>query len=481
MKKIIILSSLTFLWTFLQGQDLVFSQYMGSSIYTNASLTGTGSDKGGSNSGRISTLYRTQWAMGTSNKFNSNYISYDQKITNGFGNVGFYVISDRAGAGGALSTTQANMTYSYQTPFGRKGWVGRYGLSVGIRSQGVDISKLRFEDQIDYTKRDLGNTQEVLSSNRVAKADVNAGFMIHNENFYFGGAIHNITRPNFDYLGALDNFIERRISIQIGGNVVLNDGSYGVPLKLLPQMTYLKQKDFSQLNAGLGLKYDNFYVGTGYRKSMLNFKNADAMIFSIGIIKDHMRVSYSYEKVLSSIRFYAPVTHEFGIQFALTSKRRILGDGSRNESDFNSTNGGDGKGEGDANLNSSGENGDGESDGGLDLDSSAYRKEVTVTNLEVLVAFGAGKDTAGIRLPPIEKVKPSPGFYLVAGLHNAESKANKQIKDLYKKGVFTYKIYDPSNKSYYVFLKEFSSEKEANEGIFYFESAVPQIWIREVK
>jgi hypothetical protein len=85
-------------------------------------------------------------------------------------------------------------------------------------------------------------------------------------------------------------------------------------------MTYLKQKDFSQLNAGLGLKYDNFYVGTGYRKSMLNFKNADAMIFSIGIIKDHMRVSYSYEKVLSSIRFYAPVTHEFGIQFTLTSK-----------------------------------------------------------------------------------------------------------------------------------------------------------------
>ena len=311
--------------SWIQAQDLVFGQYMGSSIYTNAALTGCGTDKEGNNSGRISTLYRTQWATGISNKFNSNYISYDQKITNGFGNIGFYVISDRAGAGGAFSTTQANMTYSYQTPFGRKGWVGRYGLSVGLRSQGVDISKLRFEDQIDYTKGVVGNTQEVLSSNRVAKADMNAGFMIHNGNFYIGGAIHNITRPNFDYLGALDNFTERRISIQTGGNIIIGNPANEVSVKLLPHMTYVKQKDFSQLNAGLGLKYDDLYVGTGYRKSMLNFKNSDAMIFSIGMIKDHIRVSYSYEKVLSSIRFYAPVTHEFGIQFTLTSKRQQMG------------------------------------------------------------------------------------------------------------------------------------------------------------
>ena len=325
MKKTIFFSLLMMSLSWIQAHDLVFGQYMGSSIYTNAALTGCGTDKEGNNSGRISTLYRTQWATGTLNKYNSNYFSYDQKITNGFGNIGFYVISDRAGAGGAFSTTQANMTYSYQTPFGRKGWVGRYGLSVGMRSQGVDISKLRFEDQIDYTKGVVGNTQEVLSSNRVAKADMNAGFMIHNENFYIGGAIHNITRPNFDYLGALDNFTERRISIQTGGNIIIGNPANEVSVKLLPHMTYVKQKDFSQLNAGLGLKYDDFYVGTGYRKSMLNFKNADAMIFSIGIIKDHIRVSYSYEKVMSNIRFYAPVTHEFGIQFALTNKRQQMG------------------------------------------------------------------------------------------------------------------------------------------------------------
>lgn len=325
MKKYIFIICIILCISPLYSQDLVFSQYMGSSIYTNPSLTGSGTDKNGKNSGRISTLYRTQWFAGTQMNFNSNYFSFDQKITNKFGNLGFYVISDRAGEDGTFSTTQANITYSYNTPFGKKGWVGRYGLSLGLRSQGIDVSKLRFEDQIDYTKGVVGNTNENLSSNRVANADVNVGFMIHNNNFYLGGAMHNVTRPNFDYLGAIDNFIERRVSVQIGGTITVNDGSYGVSSKFLPHVTYIQQKEFSQMNAGLGFQYDDFYIGSGYRKSMLNFKNSDAAIFSFGINKDNLRFSYSYEMVLSNIRFNAPDTHEFGLQFILTNKRQQLG------------------------------------------------------------------------------------------------------------------------------------------------------------
>jgi type IX secretion system PorP/SprF family membrane protein len=305
----------------ISAQDLVFGQYMGSAIYTNPSLTGAAIDKEGNNGARLASLYRNQWATSTSvSNFSSNYFSYDQKVSDGFGSLGMYVISDRAGSAGAFATTQMNLTYAYQTPFGRNGWVGRYGLSVGYRSQGIDISKLRFEDQIDYRVGVVGNTNEVLSSNRVAKPDVNAGFMIHNQSFYVGGAIHNITRPNFDYVGTVDNYCERRMSLQTGGNIILKNGSYGSEMLLLPQLTYIKQKDFSQLNIAMGMKYDALYIGGGFRKSMMNYKNADAMIVSIGIIKDHVRFSYSYEKVLSSIRFYAPMTHEFGVQYALTSK-----------------------------------------------------------------------------------------------------------------------------------------------------------------
>lgn len=320
MKNLVFLT-LVLLINRVQSQDLVFGQYLGSAIYTNPSLTGSATDKNGNHGVRISTMYRTQWATGvTMNNFASNYFSYDQKVSDGFGNIGIYVLSDRAGASGSFATTQANFTYAYQTPFGKKGWVGRYGLSLGYKSQGVDISKLRFEDQIDYRVGVVGGTSEVLNSNRVSKADVNVGFTIHNKVFYIGGALHNVTRPNFDYLGAVDNYTERRMSVQTGGNIVLKDGSYGAPMVLMPYGTYIKQKEFSQLNCGLGMKYDEFYIGGGYRKSMMNYKNADAAILSIGITNDYLRFSYSYEKVLSSIRYYAPMTHEFGVQFTLTSK-----------------------------------------------------------------------------------------------------------------------------------------------------------------
>ncbi|MFM1899071.1 MAG: hypothetical protein RL577_1311, partial [Bacteroidota bacterium] len=44
-----------------------------------------------------------------------------------------------------------------------------------------------------------------------------------------------------------------------------------------------------------------------------------------------------------------------------------------------------------------------------------------------------------------------------------------------------YKMYDPKNKSYYVFVKHFGSEKDANKSMYYFEGLVPQVWIREVR
>jgi hypothetical protein len=199
--------------------------------------------------------------------------------------------------------------------------------------------------------------------------------------------------------------------------------------------------------------------------------------------QDDIKVSYSYNTPTGGQRIALGNSHEFHtfIGFAALGGGARSGSGNDGEgdADLNSANGGEGEdGEGSANLNSygKGKNGDGEGNGGFGMS-----KEATITSLEDMRSMGIGNDTSKIKLPAIEKVKPGPGFYLVAGLHSSEAKANKQIKDLYKKGVLSYKIYDPSNKSYYVYMKDFPSEKDANRGIFYYEAAVPQVWIREVK
>ena len=127
---------------------------------------------------------------------------------------------------------------------------------------------------------------------------------------------------------------------------------------------------------------------------------------------------------------------------------------------MNSANGESGdEGEGNANVSSNGKSGGKNGSNGDGSGGFGMSKEATIASLEDMRTMGMGNDTSKIKLPNIEKVKPGPGFYLVAGLHSSEAKANKQIKDLYKKGVLSYKIYDPSNKSYYVYLKDFPLKK----------------------
>jgi len=113
--------------------------------------------------------------------------------------------------------------------------------------------------------------------------------------------------------------------------------------------------------------------------------------------------------------------------------------------------------------------------------SERPRKEVTAKSFEDMENFGLGNDTSGISLPPIPKLKPEPGHYLVTGLHASEEKANTQIKELYMKNVVAFKFYDPRVKSYYVFVRKYTNEKDANKGEFYFEGQVPRVWIREIR
>lgn len=374
---------------------------------------------------------------------------------------GLYYMRERVGFS---EMHNAYATYAYSLPIASTTNLN-LGMSVGMLSQNFDMSKAVYISSNDPIIKSLMLTPPV------TRADLRASAFINGEKWFGGFAISRLSKPRFDYI--YYNYtstyqMQSQASLLFGYNIDLGNDI------LLKPSIYVSAYNFDyyrvQYNASFNYQ-DKFWMGIGGN-------DIGQIGGNIGFApQSDIKVSYSYNTPTGAQRIALGNSHEFHTYIGFSA----LGGGSRNGSDLNSTNGGNGEGEGDANLNSTGENGNGETEGGSNLNSASMKKDVTVTSLEDLVAFGAGKDTSGIKLPPIEKVKPSPGFYLVAGLHSAEAKANKQIKDLYRKGVFAYKIYDPSNKSYYVFLKDFPSEKDANKGIFYYESAVPQVWIREVK
>ena len=383
---------------------------------------------------------------------------------------GLYYMRERVGFS---EMHNAYATYAYSFPIAGTTNLN-LGVSVGALSQNFDMSKAIYISGNDPIIKSL------LLTPPVTRADLRASAFINGEKWFAGVAMSRLTKPRFDYV--YYNYtsayqMQSQGSLMFGYNIDLGDD-----VTLKPAL-YASAYDFNyfRLQYNVSMWYqEKFWFGVGGN-------DIGQIGANIGFSpQDDIKVSYSYNTPTGGQRIALGNSHEFHtfIGFAALGGGARSGGKSGNgegDADVNSANGGEGEdGEGNANVRSNGKNGngDGEGDG---TGGFGMNKEATITSLEDMKTMGMGNDTSKIKLPAIEKVKPGPGFYLVAGLHSSEAKANKQIKDLYKKGVLSYKIYDPTNKSYYVYLKDFASEKDANRGIFYYESSVPQVWIREVK
>jgi type IX secretion system PorP/SprF family membrane protein len=385
---------------------------------------------------------------------------------------GLYYMRERVGFS---EMHNAYATYAYSFPIAGTTNLN-LGVSVGALSQNFDMSKAIYISGNDPIIKSL------LLTPPVTRADLRASAFVNGEKWFAGFAISRLTKPRFDYV--YYNYtaaykMQSQGSLMLGYNVDLGDDL------LLKPAIYASAYDFNyfRLQYNVSMWYqDKFWVGVGGN-------DIGQIGGNIGFSpQEDIKVSYSYNTPTGGQRIALGNSHEFHTFIGFSA----LGGGSRSagsgdgdgegNADVNSANGESGdEGEGNANVSSNGKSGGKNGSNGDGSGGFGMSKEATITSLDDMRTMGMGNDTAKIKLPNIEKVKPGPGFYLVAGLHSSEAKANKQIKDLYKKGVLSYKIYDPSNKSYYVYLKDFASEKDANRGIFYYEASVPQVWIREVK
>jgi type IX secretion system PorP/SprF family membrane protein len=385
---------------------------------------------------------------------------------------GLYYMRERVGFS---EMHNAYATYAYSFPIAGTTNLN-LGVSVGALSQNFDMSKAIYISGNDPIIKSL------LLTPPVTRADLRASAFVNGEKWFAGFAISRLTKPRFDYV--YYNYtaaykMQSQGSLMLGYNVDLGDDL------LLKPAIYASAYDFNyfRLQYNVSMWYqDKFWVGVGGN-------DIGQIGGNIGFSpQEDIKVSYSYNTPTGGQRIALGNSHEFHTFIGFSA----LGGGSRSagsgdgdgegNADMNSANGESGdEGEGNANVSSNGKSGGKNGSNGDGSGGFGMSKEATIASLEDMRTMGMGNDTSKIKLPNIEKVKPGPGFYLVAGLHSSEAKANKQIKDLYKKGVLSYKIYDPSNKSYYVYLKDFPSEKDANRGIFYYEASVPQVWIREVK
>jgi type IX secretion system PorP/SprF family membrane protein len=294
-KLILLLTTLCFIgiWQDLQAQDPQFTQFYANPLYLNPAFAGT------ARCPRICMNYRNQWPN-LSGTYVTYSASYDQHIDAISGGLGLIVTQDDQ-AHGTLKTTNVNLIYSYLLPVTREFSI-KFGLQAGFFQKSLDKSKLNFGDMIDARRGFVWNTNEIIPSTNKSNLDFGGGILGYSKRYFIGAAFQHITQPDEGLQGT--SKLPLKITGHAGAVIPLEKGGDSY---ISPNILFMQQQNFTQLNLGLYFVRGSFVGGLWYR-------NSDAFIVLIGLQTDHFKVGYSYDVTVSKLSSNTAGSHEISMQ-----------------------------------------------------------------------------------------------------------------------------------------------------------------------
>jgi type IX secretion system PorP/SprF family membrane protein len=311
MKSTLLLSLFAATFSFaLHGQDPMFSQFYAAPMQINPALTGL------VDAPTIHINYRNQWSA--INRAYATYAvafsQYAPKLNSGFG---VQALADVAG-NGIYNTTQINLSYAYDIRFDENFYI-RAGLDLGFASKRLNWNKLIFLDQIDPQtgafdpNGNLNPTEEAMISNSINYFDVSMGMVMHTRYWYAGFSFKHLNSPNeaFYNINNADSELPIRATFHAGAEIPLgkhNKQKYKTFIS--PNLLFVKQRNFYQLNLGAYAQHQNIFGGLFFRHT---FGNSDAVILTAGIAKGVFKLGYSYDLTVSQLTPNSGGTHELSL------------------------------------------------------------------------------------------------------------------------------------------------------------------------
>lgn len=308
-----------FLWITLPltalAQDPQFSQFYANPLYTNPAFAGS------SNNIRFTIIGRDQYT-GITNNYRTAGASLDAQVNAISGGLGLMATMDVAGDGKLTTTTFSGM-YAFSVPLSKTVTM-RAAIQASYYQRAYDFSKFRFGDQIDDQYGFILPTAEVRGLQQINLLNFGSGLLIYS-NYLFGGvAVHNITEPNQSFYSpnsSADEFkLPRRFTLHTGANITVKTARYEDQKVILsPNILYMQQRNFNQLNLGFYIKKQALTAGMWFRQTS---KNSDAFIFLVGLKFPKFRVGYSYDITISGARTATQGSHELSMAFELKPKKK---------------------------------------------------------------------------------------------------------------------------------------------------------------
>lgn len=299
----------------LRAQDPGFSQFYANQLYLNPAFAGANKCP------RVGLNYRNQWpALGST--YVTYNVSYDQHVNFLEGGIGVLLMQDVQGDG-AITTTSANIMYSYTIPINRN-----FSLTAAIEATYIQ-KKINwdfiFPDMLHPLYGAIYQSAETKVPYPTKNIwDFSTGIIGYNKNTFFGVTINHLTQPTESFKEASNAVLPRKYTVHFGTNIALSSRRFRRnQLWISPNIIYQQQAAFQQLNYGLYLNRNSIVGGIWLRQ---NFQfHYDSFIMLIGFIQDNLRFAYSYDLTISQLSNQTLGAHEISAAMTFSCKTRRKG------------------------------------------------------------------------------------------------------------------------------------------------------------
>lgn len=309
----------------LRGQDPIFSQFYAAPLQLNPAFAGN------NYAPRVAFNYRNQYPSWTSegSAYETYSASYDQYFDDLNSGIGLLVLTDDAG-NGILKTNRLSAVYSYRLQLNRSLYA-KIGVEGSFVQTQLDWDKLLFPDQIDPESGPVSPGGTPIPSTEVRpddltvnSFDLSTGMLLYSDVFYGGVTLKHLNTPRESFLDINDNLnngLPLRVSLHTGAQFRLQPDNKGnSPAFLSPNLMYVRQGDFQQMNVGAYAGAAFVFGGLWYRTT---FTNSDAAIFLVGVRKDIFKIGYSYDLTISGLAGQTGGSHEISLSLNFERSRRV--------------------------------------------------------------------------------------------------------------------------------------------------------------
>jgi type IX secretion system PorP/SprF family membrane protein len=292
---------------------VAFSQFYANPVYLNPALAGNIICP------RVTLNYRNQYP-GLGDHYVSYSASGDMHIDAITGGVAILANADMTGP---LASISGNAVYSYRLKISDKITMNA-ALQAGYFQYRLNWEQLIFEDMIvPGTGEIVAGSETPPDKVNVGDVDFSTGMVIgYNERLYLGAAFHHITMPDLAFYTGNTSRLDMRVTLHAGALFGLQEGlrdSEIEKLSISPNIVYMQQGQFHQLNGGVYVNFYPFVTGLWLRH---NFENPDAIIASVGFMQPQYKVGYSFDFTVNKIGMPGGGAHELSFVWFLPCPKK---------------------------------------------------------------------------------------------------------------------------------------------------------------